>query len=322
MIYTKLCELLKIQVPIVQAGMGPFTSAELVAAVSNAGGIGVLGAANRPIEGLNSEIKKIRQLTKHPFGVNFLVSNYSEELFELALQSKVPLISTALGDPGKLVERVHDAGALLMHMVHTRSLAVEAKKREVDVIIAQGSEAGGYGQWVSSLPLIPQVVDAVKPVPILAAGGIADGRGMAAALILGAEGVSMGTRFLASVEAPIGDAWKNMIMGMESEDTVKVRFINEILPQGRLGYGTVPRSLNTDFIKKYEGDLDTVRSNAATLGGQIGKAIIERRFNEYVPFTGESGALIRDILPAGEIVKKVVAEARTCLDRAGKIGLR
>jgi len=302
--------------------MGAFTSAELVAAVTNAGGIGILGASSRPKENLDSELKKIRQLTNRPFGVNFLVSNYAEELFEFALQSKVPLISTALGDPGSLVKRAHDAGALFMHQVHTRAQAMEAKKRGVDIIIAQGSEAGGYGQWVSSLPLIPQIVDAVKPVPVLASGGISDGRGMAAALVLGADGVSMGTRFLASVEASIGDAWKKMILNMESEDTVKVRFINEILPQGRLGYGTVPRSLQTDFIKKYEGDLEEVKKNAAKLGQLIGKAVNERRFNEYVPFTGESGALIREILPAEEIVKRLIAEARLCLDGAGEKGLR
>jgi enoyl-[acyl-carrier protein] reductase II len=319
LIHTSVCDLLKIEYPIVQAGMGPFTSAELVAAVSNAGGIGVLGATSRNTESFDAELKRIKQLTRCPFGVNFLVSNYSEELFELTLGSKVPLISTALGDPGNFVKRAHDAGALLMHMVHTRSQANDSRKRGVDIIIAQGSEAGGYGQWVSALPLIPQIVEAVKPIPVLAAGGIADGRGMAAALILGAEGVSMGTRFLASVESPIGDAWKKMIVNMESEDTVKVGFINEILPQGRLGYGTVPRSLNTDFIKKYEGNLENVKNNAAKLGEQMGRAIMERRFNEYVPFTGESGALIREILPVGEIVKMIITDARSILDRVGKM---
>ncbi len=319
MIHTKVCDLLKIDYPIVQAGMGVFTSAELVAAVSDAGGIGVLGATGRTPEGFDAELKRIRQLTKHPFGVNFLVSNYSEELFELALTYKVPLISTALGDPGALVKRTHDAGALLMHMVHSRSQALDSKKRGVDIIIAQGSEAGGYGQWVSALPLIPQVVDAVRPTPVLASGGIADGRGMAAALVLGADGVSMGTRFLASNEAPIGDVWKRKILGMESEDTVKVRFINEILPQGRLGYGTVPRSLYTSFIGEHEGNIEDVKKNAAVLGMQMGKAIMEKRFNEYVPFTGESGALIRNVLPAGEIVKRIASEAQSVLERAGKL---
>ncbi len=209
--------------------MGLFTSAELVAAVSNAGGIGILGGASRPLENLVEEVKKIRQLTSRPFGVNFLVTNYLEEAFQHVLDAKVPLVSTALGDPGGLVRRVHDAGALYMHQVHTRTQARQAKERGVDLIVAQGSEAGGYGQWVSTLPLIPQVVDAVRPVPVLAAGGIADGRGVAAALVLGAEGAVMGTRFLASTEASIGNEWKKVIISSESESTTKVEFINDLL---------------------------------------------------------------------------------------------
>jgi enoyl-[acyl-carrier protein] reductase II len=146
MLHTKLCELLKIEYPIIQVGMGPFTSVELVTAVSNAGGLGILGITNRPIESLASEINRVKQLTDHPFGVNYLFTNYTEEAFELGLQLKVPLISTSLGDSGKLVRRVHDAGALYMHQVHTMSHAKQAKERGVDIIIAQGSEAGGYRQ--------------------------------------------------------------------------------------------------------------------------------------------------------------------------------
>ncbi len=227
--HTKVCDLLRIDYPIAQPGMGLFTSAELVAAVSNAGGIGILGGASRPLENLVEEVKKIRQLTSRPFGVNFLVTNYLEEAFQHVLDAKVPLVSTALGDPGGLVRRVHDAGALYMHQVHTRTQARQAKERGVDLIVAQGSEAGGYGQWVSTLPLIPQVVDAVRPVPVLAAGGIADGRGVAAALVLGAEGAVMGTRFLASTEASIGNEWKKVIISSESESTTKVEFINDLL---------------------------------------------------------------------------------------------
>ncbi|HEY4822250.1 MAG TPA: nitronate monooxygenase, partial [Candidatus Bathyarchaeia archaeon] len=155
MLHTKVCDLLRIDYPIIQPGMGIFTSAELVAAVSNAGGIGILGGASRPLDNLVEELKKIRQLTNRPFGVNFLVTNYLEEAFQHALDAKVPLVSTALGDPGGLVRRVHDAGALCMHQVHTRTQARQAKERGVDLIVAQGSEAGGYGQWVSTLPLIP-----------------------------------------------------------------------------------------------------------------------------------------------------------------------
>ncbi|MCJ7631211.1 nitronate monooxygenase [Candidatus Bathyarchaeota archaeon] len=321
MLHTKVCDLLKIDYPIIQAGMGAFTSVELVTAVSNAGGLGILGITARPIESLASEIKKVRQLTDRPFGVNYLVTNYSEEAFELCLQLKVPVISTALGDPGKLVKRTHDVGALHMHQVHTRSQATQAKERGVDIIVAQGFEAGGYGQWVSSLPLIPQLVEAVKPTPVLAAGGIVDGRGVAAALILGAQGVVMGTRFLASIEAPIGDGWKQMIIHSESEDTVKTDFINELLPNGALGYVTVPRALRTDFIEKWDGKKEEVKKNADQLRQEIGLGIMQRRNHEFIPFTGQSTGLIREILPAAEIVKRVVTESRSIFNEAHKLGI-
>ena len=317
MLHTKVCDLLKIDYPIIQAGMGPFTSPELVAAVSNAGGLGILGAPIRPPYDLTSQIKRIRELTAHPFGVNFLVTSYGEEAFQSALEQNVPLISTALGDPGDFVRKAHGKACLFMHQVHTRKQAVQAKERGVDLIVAQGSEAGGFGQRVSALPLVPQVVDAVTPTPVLAAGGIADGRGVAAALILGADGVVMGTRFLASKEAPIGDSWKNLILNSESEDTTKVEFINDLLPQGASGYGTVPRAIKTDFIQKYATmDKESIMKNADALREEIGKAVMQRRFNEYVPFTGETTGLIRDILPVGEIVKKIVAEAVSCLEQA------
>jgi len=302
--------------------MGIFTSAELVAAVSNAGGIGILGGASRPLDNLVEEVKKVRQLTNRPFGVNFLVTNYLEEAFQHALDAKVPLVSTALGDPGGLVRRVHDAGALYMHQVHTRTQARQAKERGVDLIVAQGSEAGGYGQWVSTLPLIPQVVDAVRPVPVLAAGGIADGRGVAAALVLGAEGAVMGTRFLASTEAPIGDEWKKVIISSESESTTKVEFINDLLDQGKLGYGTVPRALGTDFIQKHASDREYVRKNRELILGEMMQGVMKRQSHLYIPFTGQTTGLIRDILPAGEIVRRVVAEARSALDRAPRVGVK
>lgn len=310
-----------VRYPIVQAGMGAFTSAELVAAVSNSGGLGVLGGSGRSYNDFKSQLGNLKRLTNRPFGVNFLVTNLDEASLKYALDSKVPLVSAALGDPGALVRKAHDAGALFMHQVHTRRQARQARERGVDIIVAQGSEAGGYGQWVSSLPLIPQVVDEVKPTPVLAAGGIADGRGIAAALILGAQGVVLGTRFLASVEAPVGDEWKKMIIGSESEETVKTDFINELIPNGALGYGTVPRALKTSFIEKWAGDKEGVRRNAGSLRQEIMSAVARSRMSDYIPFTGETTGLIRDISPAVEIVARLVAEARTALDSAGRIGL-
>ncbi len=321
MLHTRVCDLLGIEYPIIQPGMGPWTSAKLVSAVSNAGGIGILGMSGRSIEESTSELKKIKQLTSRPFGVNWTLTNYPQGAIELAQEFKVPLISSALDDPGDFVKKAHDFGALYMHQVHTRRQAIKAQERGVDIIIAQGQEAGGFGMWVGALPLIPQVVDAVKPTPVVAAGGIADGRGVAAALILGAEGVSMGTRFLASVEAPIQEEWKKVITSSESEDAVKVDFFNEVFPSRTPGYGTVPRALCTPFITKYS-DRDLLRKDSGKIAAEVMSSLAKsaKSIYEMVPFAGQTTALIRDILPVAEIIKRIVSEARSRLDQAAAIG--
>ncbi|MFZ0532519.1 MAG: nitronate monooxygenase [Anaerolineales bacterium] len=222
MIHTPICDLLGIEFPIIQAGMGPFTSAELVAAVSNAGALGSLGAGARPIKNFREQLYKISGLTNRPFAVNHTLSPAlpNPEAFNLSLKAKPRLISFALGNPKEYVKQVHDEGILVMHQVTTVEQAYQAAECGVDIIIAQGSEAGGFGGTITGLVLIPQVVDAVSPVPVVAAGGIADGRGLAAALVLGAQGVNLGTRFLASIEGPISDNWKQAILRAESQDAV------------------------------------------------------------------------------------------------------
>src|SRR5262249_5701676 len=154
--------------------------------------LGSLGASNRPADELGAEIRHIREQTARPFAVNFLISNFDPDAFAVACAERVPVISFALGDPGDYVRQAHDAGALVMHQIHTVEQARAAAAAGVDVFIARGGESGGFGQSVAALPLVPQVVDAVQPLPVVAAGGIADGRGLAAALVLGAAGVNVG----------------------------------------------------------------------------------------------------------------------------------
>lgn len=266
MLRTPLCDLLGIEFPVIQAGMGPFTAAELVAAVCNAGGLGSLGASQRPVDDLRRQLALTRTLTDRPFAVNHLVPTLNEEAFALTLEAQPPIISLALGDPGDLVKRAHDVGILVIQQVHTVKHARQAAEREVDVIIAQGGEAGGFGGMVAALALLPQVVDAVRPIPVVAAGGIADGRGLAAALVLGAQGVNIGTRFLASVEAPISAGWKQAILAAESEDVVKVEVWNDIIPlPGGGGYGTVPRALRTPFIEEWQQRRNDAKREAERL---------------------------------------------------------
>ncbi len=312
---TRFCDLFGIDYPIVQAGMGSFTNAALVAAVSNAGALGSLGASNRSPEQIGAEIGRIRTLTDRPFAVNFLISSLDPDGFAVACAERVPVISFALGDPGEYVRRAHDTGALVMHQVHTVEQARAAAGAGVDVLIAQGGEGGGFGQSVAALPLVPQVVDAVHPLPVLAAGGIADGRGLAAALVLGAQGANIGTRFLASAEAPVADGWKRAIVDARSEDVVKVELWNALMPvPGRGGYGTVPRAVRTPFVERWAGR-QVEEEQLEALRGELLAAMPAGRFHEYVPFAGESAGLIHEILPAGEIVARLVAEAEAALAR-------
>ena len=195
-----LCDLVGIDAPVVQAGMSIFTSPALAAAVSDAGALGSLGAWNRPPDQLRRELAELRELTDRPFAVNHVVPDVNAEALAATLERAPAVVSFALDHAGDLIQRVHDAGSLVMQQVNTVQQAQRAAEGGADIIVAQGGEAGGYGGSVSTLALVPQIVDAVHPIPVLAAGGIADGRGMAAAMLLGAAGVNLGSRFLASAE--------------------------------------------------------------------------------------------------------------------------
>ena len=228
MLKTRLTELLGIDHPILLAPMGSATSPAFAAAASNAGALGSIGTLNRPLDVILRDLAAIRGLTSKPFAVNHIPPLLMAEAFQATLDLRPALISFALGDPGELVRRVHDAGCLAQAQVTTVDQAIQAAGRGVDIIVAQGGEAGGHGGTVSALALIPQVVDAVSPLPVIAAGGIFDGRGLAAALMLGAVGVNLGTRFLASREAPIEDGWRQRIVEARSEDSVKAEALNAI----------------------------------------------------------------------------------------------
>ena len=319
-LHTPLCDLLGIEFPIIQAGMGMGSSAELAAAVSNAGGLGSLGVWRRPPEDLERQLSVIRERTSRPFAMNHLVPELDETAFAMTLAAKPPVISFALGDPGDLVKRAHDVGSLVVHQVTTVLQARQAVERGVDLIIAQGSEAGGYGGAVAALALIPQVVDAVRPLPVVAAGGIADGRGLAAALMLGAVGVNVGTRFVASEEAQISPVWKQMIVDAAAEDAVRVEVLNDVMPlPGSGGYGTVLRALRTPFIDTWQGRRKEAKRNAERLRPEVLSVFTQGRVHELFPAAGQSAGLIRDILPAGEIVRRIVAEARQALERSSEL---
>jgi enoyl-[acyl-carrier protein] reductase II len=317
---TPLCDLVGIEAPVIQAGMSIFTAPELVVAVSNAGGLGSLGAWQRPADQLDRDLASIREQTDRPFAVNHVVPDLDDAGFALTLKAGPAVISFALDDAGTLVDRVHDAGSLAMQQVTTVAQASEAAERGVDVIVAQGGEAGGYGGSVAALPLVPQVVDAVRPVPVVAAGGIADGRGLAAALALGAAGVNIGSRFLASQEAPIPPGWKQAIVDAASEDFVQVDFLNDVRPvPGAVGYGTRVRAFRSAFVDKWEERRDDVRHSPEDVVAEIGAAMGEGRMHELVAVAGQSSGLVQGLAPAAEIVRTIVDEAERALRDAGNL---
>ena len=320
MLRTPFCDLVGLEAPIVQAAIVPATTPALVAAVSNAGGLGTLGAAFRPAAALLHEIEQVRALTDRPFAVNHVVPLLDEDSFAATLAAKPAVVSLALGEPAGLVERVHEAGALVMHQVHTVDQARAAVEAGADVLVAQGSEAGGNTGMVAMSVLVPQVVDAVGPVPVIAAGGVADGRGLAAVLVLGAAGANVGTRFLASKEASAEDSWKQAIVGARSEDAVRLDFWPEVFrTPGANAYEVAPRSLHTPFTDRWLGRSDDARKEAGALQAEVMGALREGRVADVAPFTGQTAGLIADVRPAAEIVRTLVAEAEDALRRAAAL---
>ena len=313
---TAFTELLGIEIPVLQAAVWPATSPELVAAVGEAGAIGSLGAVFTPADALEAQIARVRELTDRPFVVNHVVPNLDEDAYSATLEARPAAISFALGDPGDLVARAHEAGAKVIHQVHTLRQARAAADLGIDVFIAQGSEAGGQGMadGVSTMALVPQVADAVGPVPVLAAGGVADGRGLAAALALGAAGANVGTRFLASAEAAAPDTWKQQIVGVQSEDCVRFEAWGVIMPAR--GYDVVPRVIRTPFVEAWHGRFEAAGAAAEQLRDEIMGSVREGRPDALTPFTGQTAGLIAEVLPAGEIVRRLASGACDALTRA------
>jgi enoyl-[acyl-carrier protein] reductase II len=316
---TPFCELFDIEAPILQAAIWPATSPELVAAVSEAGALGTIAAIFSTREGLVEQMERVRALTDRPFVVNHVVPAFDEHAFQATLDAQPAAVSFALGHPGALVERAHAAGVKVIHQVHTVTQAQDAAALGVDVVIAQGSEAGGQGMaaGVGAMALVPQVVDAVAPIPVLAAGGVADGRGLAAALALGAAGANVGTRFLASEEASTEEGWKRRIVEVGSEQAVRFETWSAIMPPRPPGaYDVVPRVIRTDFVRQWEARAGDAAAEAERLQAEIMGAIREGRTHELLPFTGQTAGLIQDVQPAAAIVRELVAGAGRALAAA------
>ena len=312
MLRTGLCDELGIEVPIIAAPFGPWEQVELAAAVSNAGGLGSVGTALRGVDELQRQWQRLRSLTDRPFAINHTVRPFDEDAFAATLDFKPAAISFHLGVPADLIARAHAAGILWIQQVMNREQAEDAVQAGADVIVAQGSEAGGNGGWVAMSVLVPQVADIAGEVPVVAAGGIADGRGLVAALALGAQGVSMGTRFLASSEMSIAAAWKQRILAADAVDAVKVINSDRIMPPfNRPGGPAQPRALRTPLIDRLRDDPTAI--DPAQAGAEFRAALLDGHGEEYLPFTGQSAGLVHEVLPAAEIIRQVLADAQATI---------
>ena len=310
MIRTSLCDLLGIEAPVICAPFGPWDQVDLAAAVCEAGGLGSLGTAVRTLPELEAQWSRLRERTGRPFAINHTARPFDPEAFAATLRLRPAAVSFHLGDPGELVARAHDAGVLWIQQVMDVDQACQAVERGADVVVAQGGEAGGHCGFVSTMALVPQVVDAVGSVPVVAAGGIADGRGLAAALALGAQGVAMGTRFLASEEMAISATWKRRLVDARSADAVQAEFLDLLLPPyNRPHYPALGRVLRTPFSERWQGREDELRGHAERIGREVVEAVRAGGGEDHVPFAGQSVGLVRDVMPAAEILRHVVAGA-------------
>lgn len=326
---TAICDKLGIEIPIIQAPMGNAVGPRLVAAVSNAGGLGTIPLWRADIDTLRNQIRDIKSLTNKPFAVNLNLDFPQEERLEACLQERVPIVSFFWGDPAKLVSRAKTGGAIVMQTVGTAKEARTAVQNGVDVVVAQGWEAGGH-VWgtVATMALVPAVVDAVDPVPVVAAGGIADGRGLAAVLALGGSGAWIGTRFLASSEATIHPHYRERLFNAFEGDTIHLQNLFDITwpnaphrvlrnktvmeweAAGRPESGNRPGEGDVVALSKSIGQI--VRYRCLTPGQDT-----EGDIESLSLWAGQGVGLVKKLQPAAEIVHEVHDEASAILRRLG-----
>ncbi len=313
MILSPICSMLGIEYPIFQGGMAWIADGKLAAAVSNGGGLGIISAMNAGGDYLREQIEIARGLTDKPFGVNImLMSPHVEEVAKIVVEEKVPVVTTGAGIPTKFIPMWNEAGIKVIPVAASVAAAKMMEKAGATAVIAEGGESGGHIGDMSTMPLIPQVCDAVK-IPVLAAGGIGDGRGIAAAFMLGAVGVQMGTRFLLAEECSVHSNYKEMVLKASDISTTTT---------GRRFGGNTCRSLKNnftrDFLKK-EYAPETTPEMVAELGvGALRKAAVEGDTKEGCFLAGQISGLVKKEQPAAEILKEIALEAELLLKGGAK----
>lgn len=315
-IKTRICDLIGIEYPIFQGGMAWVATGELAAAVSESGGLGIIGSGQAPADWLRQEIKKVKAITKKPYGVNvMLMSPFVDDVMQVILEERVPVITTGAGNPGKYVPMLKDVGTKVIPVVASVALAKRLEKAGVDALIAEGMESGGHIGEIGTFPLVPQVADAVK-IPVIAAGGIMEGRGLVAALALGAEGVQMGTRFMCAEECTISPFIKNKIIKARDRATVI---------SGR-STGHPVRCLENRFtrdIDQYERD-GMAPDAIAELGvGRLRLAMVDGDIENGSIMAGQIAGAVNRIEPVADIIQDIMQSAQREFERlAARFGER
>ncbi|CAM1380829.1 nitronate monooxygenase [Fretibacterium fastidiosum] len=302
----RVCELLGTEYPLIQGGMAWVANASLAAAVSNAGGVGLIAAGASPAEVLEQEILKARSLTDKPFGLNImLMSPTAPDALELAAKHRLRIVATGAGSPGKVLERLKPLGTIVIPVIASVAQAKRAEKQGADAVVAEGTEAGGHIGELTTMVLTPQIASAVK-IPVIAAGGIADGRGVAAAFALGAEGVQLGTRFICCSECTVHPNYKQAVIDARDRSTA--------VTGQSLGHPV--RCLRNRLTAEFER-LEAEGAPAEEIEklgmGKLRAAVVDGDTEWGSLMSGQSAAMVNDVLPAREIVRGLFDEARRVL---------
>ena len=309
---TDITKLLGIEYPIIQGGMAWVAEHHLAAAVSEAGGLGLIGGANAPAEVVRNEIREARKLTSKPFGVNvMLMSPHAEEIAKVVVEEGIKVVTTGAGSPEKYMKMWKEAGIVVIPVVASVALARRMERTGADAVVAEGTESGGHIGEATTMTLVPQVVDAVN-IPVIAAGGIADGRGLAASLMLGAKAVQMGTRFVVADESIVSEAYKDRIIAAKDIDSAVT---------GR-SHGHPVRSLRNAMTREYsklEAEGKSFEELEYLTLGTLRKAVMEGDIVHGTVMAGQIAGLVSKKQSAKEIIDEIMSEATNLLKNAGSL---
>ncbi|MBS6728312.1 MAG: enoyl-[acyl-carrier-protein] reductase FabK [Lachnospiraceae bacterium oral taxon 082] len=309
---TDITKLLGIEYPIIQGGMAWVAEHHLAAAVSEAGGLGLIGGANAPAEVVRNEIREARKLTSKPFGVNvMLMSPHAEDIAKVVVEEGIKVVTTGAGSPEKYMKMWKEAGIVVIPVVASVALARRMERTGADAVVAEGTESGGHIGEATTMTLVPQVVDAVN-IPVIAAGGIADGRGLAASLMLGAKAVQMGTRFVVADESIVSEAYKDRIIAAKDIDSAVT---------GR-SHGHPVRSLRNAMTREYsklEAEGKSFEELEYLTLGTLRKAVMEGDIVHGTVMAGQIAGLVSKKQSAKEIIEEIMSEATSLLKNAGSL---